>query len=38
MKQKDINQITSKSEVKKIVKKARIAQGLFEKLNQQKVD
>ena len=38
MKQKDINQISSKSEVKNIVKKARIAQGLFEKLNQQKVD
>ena len=38
MKQKDINEISSKSEVKNIVKKARIAQGLFEKFNQQKVD
>ena len=38
MKQKDIHEISSKSEVKNIVKKARIAQGLFEKFNQQKVD
>ncbi len=38
MKQKVINKISSKSEVKKLVKKARVAQGLFNKLNQQKVD
>ena len=38
MKQKVINKISSKSEVKKLVKKAREAQGLFNKLNQQKVD
>ena len=38
MKQEVINEISSKSQVKKIVRKARIAQSLFEKFNQQKVD